>query len=230
MRLPIAVLAASLALTAAIAAPVTRSFPATGFDKVLASGSEDVTITTGKAASVVATGPKERLDKLDIRVEGTTLKIGRERGSYSMSWRDDDSVRIAITMPALLGIHASGSGDITADRGSGAAFTGSSSGSGDLNIARIDSATPILRTSGSGNLTAAGQCTNGKFSTTGSGDLVLAGLGCTNVAVSTSGSGDVAVRATGAADIRITGSGDVTVTGGARCTSRTSGSGEPYCS
>jgi len=229
MRLPTIFLAAALASTSAIAIADTRNFPASGFDKVLASGSEDLTITTGKTASVVATGPRERLDRLDIRVDGTTLKIDHKRGS-NWSWGKGDVVRIAITMPALVGVHGSGSGDITADRGTGAAFSASSSGSGDLAITAIDSAAVTLHTSGSGDLTAGGKCTNGKFSTSGSGDMRLAGLACTDVAISITGSGNIASRASGNANIRISGAGDVTITGGARCTSRTSGSGDVNCS
>jgi Putative auto-transporter adhesin, head GIN domain len=228
MRLPVTLFAAMLCTTAACAAPATRSFPASGFDKVLASGSEDITITTGKAASVVATGPAARLDLLDIRVEGATLRIAH-KSNMSWNWGRDDNVRIAITMPALHGVHASGSGDIAADSGSGPAFDGSLSGSGDLKIGRINSPAVTLRTSGSGDITAAGQCGTGKFSISGSGDMALAGLACTNVDVTISGSGNVAAHASGAANIRISGSGDVDITGGARCTSRSSGSGEVNC-
>ena len=228
-RLSIAVLAATALSSAAFAAD-SRSFPATGFDKVWASGSEDITILTGKTASVVASGPQERLDRLIIGVDGTTLKIDHKSGNnWNMNWGEKDAVRITVTMPALKGIHASGSGDITADGGTGPAFDASLSGSGDLKIARIDSAGVALGTSGSGDIEASGQCTNAKVTISGSGDMKLASLACTNIDIKISGSGDVAARATGIANIRISGSGDVNITGGARCTSRTSGSGDVTC-
>jgi hypothetical protein len=227
-RVSLALLATSAFATAALAAPAERRFPVTGFEKVWASGSEDITITTGKVASVVATGPQERLDNLNIQVDGNTLKIDHKKNS-NWSWGTEDPVHITITMPALLGLHASGSGDIMADKGSGPAFDGSLSGSGDLKIGRIDSPEVTLRTSGSGDIMAAGQCTNAEVSISGSGDMALAGLACTNVDIAISGSGDVAAHATGNANIRISGSGDVKITGGARCTSRTSGSGDVTC-
>ena len=218
------------ALTAGPAAAAERSFPATGFDKVLASGSEDITIVTGKPASVVAVGPQKRLDALEIGVEGTTLRIDHKSGnSWSMGWGDREGVRITIIMPALYGLHASGSGDITADRGTGPAFDATLSGSGDIKITRIDSPEITLRTSGSGDIDAAGQCSNAKASISGSGDMRLANLACTNIDIVVSGSGDIAARATGTANVRISGSGSVNVTGGARCVSRTSGSGDVAC-
>jgi Putative auto-transporter adhesin, head GIN domain len=227
-RVSFAFLAATSLATAALAAPAERRFAVSGFEKVLASGSEDITITTGKTASVVATGPQERLDNLNIQVDGKTLKIDHKKNS-NWSWGTDDKVQIVITMPALLGLHASGSGDIMADKGSGPAFEGTLSGSGNLKIDRIESPEVTLRTSGSGDIMAGGQCTNAKVSISGSGDMALGGLACTNVDIAISGSGDVIAHATGNANIRISGSGDVKITGGARCTSRTSGSGDVTC-
>ncbi|NUN68002.1 DUF2807 domain-containing protein [Pseudanabaena biceps] len=227
-RTALALLAATSFATAVIAAPAERRFPVTGFEKVSASGSEDITITTGKAATVVATGPQERLDNLDIRVDGSTLRIDHKKNS-NWSWGSGDQVRITITMPALTGLHASGSGDILADKGSGPAFEGALSGSGNLKIDRIDSPDVTFRTSGSGDIMAGGRCTNAKVTISGSGDMALGDLACTNVEIAISGSGDVIAHATGNANIRISGSGDVKITGGARCTSRTSGSGDVTC-
>ena len=228
MRLTL-VLAATAIATAGHAATVTQNFPASGFDKVVASGSEDITITTGRAASVTATGDADRVARLRIGVDGTTLKIDH-KSSSNWGVRNGDPVRIVITMPALFGVHGSGAGNITADRGTGPAFAASTSGSGDMAIGRIDSVNVALRTSGSGDITAAGQCTSAKVSTSGSGDIAMAGLACRDIAVSITGSGDVAARASGNADVRISGSGDVNIVGGARCTSRTSGSGDVTCS
>lgn len=228
-RLSTAILAAT-ALSACSASAAERSFPATGFDKVWASGSEDVTIITGKTASVVAVGPQKRLDQLEVTVDGGTLRLGHKSGNnWNMSWGEREGVRITVTMPALHGIRASGSGDIVADNGTGPAFDATMSGSGDLKISRINSPEVGLHTSGSGDIEAAGQCTNAKASISGSGEMRLAGLSCTNIDVQISGSGDLAARATGTANIRISGSGDVTITGGARCVSKTSGSGDVTC-
>ena len=223
------ILAATALAGAAHAAPVTQGFPASGFDKVIASGSENITIITGKAASVTATGDADRIARLRIGVDGTTLKIDH-RSSSNGGWREGDRVKIVITMPALVGVHGSGSGDIVADSGTGPNFAASSSGSGNLRVDKIDSASVTLRTSGSGDIAAAGQCTDAKVSISGSGDMALGDLACRDIDVTISGSGDVAARATGNANIRISGSGDVTVAGGARCTSRTSGSGDVKCS
>jgi Putative auto-transporter adhesin, head GIN domain len=221
------VLSALMLVAAAPALAAERSFPVGAFQMVSASGAEDITIATGKAVSVVASGPERDLDRLDIRVEDNTLKIGHKKGNWS-SWSDDD-VKIRVTMPALHGLRMSGSGDIVADSGSGPAFSISSAGSGDARVDRINSPAVRLATSGSGDVTATGRCTTIDVSVSGSSNINAAGLQCADAEVKISGSGDVKVHATAKANIRISGSGDVVVSGGARCQSRSSGSGDVTC-
>lgn len=221
-------LLSALLLTAATPAlAAERSFPVTGFQMVAASGSEDITIATGKAVSVVATGADRDLDRLDIRVEDNTLKIGHKKGNWN-NW-SNDSVRIRVTMPALHGLRMSGSGDITADSGAGPAFSISASGSGDARVDRINSPAVRIATSGSGDVIATGKCTTIDIGVSGSSNIEAGGLQCTTAEVKISGSGDVNLYATGTANIRISGSGDVVVAGGAKCQSRSSGSGDVTC-
>jgi hypothetical protein len=219
---------ALIGLTATAASAADRSFALIGFDKVAASGSEDVVITTGKAASVVATGPQERLDKLEISVDGGTLRIRQKSGS-SWSWGSKEGVVIRVSMPVLHAVSTAGSGDVIADGGAGPDFVASIAGSGDMRITNINSASVRLSTAGSGDFIATGKCTALKTGISGSGDMDLAGLACADADIAISGSGDVMVNASRTANVRISGSGDVKVTGGAKCTSRTSGSGDVSC-
>jgi hypothetical protein len=220
------ILSLLLASAATPALAAERSFPVGAFKVVSASGSEDVTITTGKAISVVATGADRDLDRLDIRVDGDNLKIGHKNGVWNWS---SDGVKIRVTMPSLHGLRMSGSGDIIADGGSGPAFFISTSGSGDARVDRVDSAAVRISTSGSGDVTSTGKCTNLEVTISGSSNSDTAGLRCTNADVKISGSGDANLFATGNANIRISGSGDVRVAGGARCQVRSSGSGDVTC-
>jgi hypothetical protein len=217
----------ALLLSAAPALAAERSFPVTAFEMVSASGAEDITIATGKAVSVVATGADRDLDRLDIRVEDNMLKIGYKKGNWN-NW-SNDSVKIRVTVPALHGLRMSGSGDITADSGAGPAFAISASGSGNARVDRINSPAVRISTSGSGDVTATGKCSTIDIGVSGSSDIDAGALQCVDAEVKISGSGDVKIYATGKANIRISGSGDVIVAGGARCQSRTSGSGDVTC-
>lgn len=221
-------LSALLLTAVAPALAAERSFPVGGFQRVSASGAENITIATGKPVSVVATGAVRDLDRLDIRVEGDTLKIAHKKGNWN-DW-SNGSVMISVTVPALHGVRMSGSGDITADSGGGPAFAITATGSGDVRVGRINSPAVSISTSGSGDVTATGKCTTIDVGVSGSSNIDAGALHCIDAEVKISGSGDVKLNATGKANIRISGSGDVTVTGGARCQSRASGSGDVACS
>ena len=186
----LAVVGLSLATTAVAA---DRSFAVTGFDKVAAGGSHDVVISTGKAASVIATGPQARLDRLEISVDGGTLKI-REKSGKAWNWGKSENVVIRISMPTLYGVSTAGSGDVSADGGSGPAFVAAIAGSGDMRLANINSAAVSLATAGSGDFTVAGKCTTLKTSISGSGDMSLAGLACVDADIGISGSGVIMAR------------------------------------
>lgn len=223
-----------------------RRFGNTGFSQVVVETSANVAITKGGFA-VTATGAQADLDRLELRQDGATLRIGHKKGS---DWRwNSKPVAIAVSLPALSAVTVSGSGDVAADQVSGAAAALRISGSGDLAVQTVKGTALSLGLSGSGNLAVgsaaaetvavsisgsgdvavAGRCTTLDARLSGSGDLAANRLNCTNATVSTSGSGDVSVHASGQVTARTSGSGDVVVTGGARCTSRSSGSGVIRC-
>lgn len=227
IRPTLLMLAAMSALPAAAgAAAAERRFPASGFEKVAISGSDDVTIRQGNGFSVVATGAQNDVDRLEIKVEGGVLKIGRKSGMWS--WGKD--VAIAVTMPVLRGVALSGSADVRADKGVADIFDVRLSGSGEVAVASLDAKTANVSVSGSGDVRLAGRCGASNIKVAGSGDVDLSGLACVNTAISIAGSGDVMARASGQAAISIAGSGDVTITGGAKCVKKVAGSGDVRCS
>lgn len=240
-----------LATLAVAAAPIAahaaeRRFANTGFSTVVLETSDNLTITKGGFA-ITATGAQADLDRLELRQDGATLRIGHKKGS---SWRwNGKPLAVAVSLPSLTGVTVSGSGDATADQAEGDSMALRVSGSGDLAVQNVKGTalavglsgsggvavgniaanTVAVSISGSGDVAVAGRCTTLDARLSGSGDLAANRLTCTNATVSTSGSGDVSVHASGQVTARTSGSGDVAVTGGARCTSRSSGSGVIRC-
>ncbi len=222
----------SLSLAAAIlvsapASAADRSFPVGPFDRVILAAASDVEVRVGPATAVTATGDQADLDRLDIRVENGALVIGSRPGRWT--WRTRGGVRVAVRTPALAAATISGSGSMTIDRVAGGAFAGRISGSGDLSLADVAVETLALSISGSGTLRAAGACASGDIRISGSGNIESKGLACRNLTAAVTGSGNVRAGATDTADLRVTGSGNIVVTGGARCTSRSTGSGTIRC-
>lgn len=214
------------------AGPVTtQNYSQTGFTAVEVAGPDDVTIRQGDAFSISAKGPKDILDRLEIKLDGTTLVIGRKREGFSFSSRDDDDVDIAITMPKLDGVRLTGSGSIDADTIDGDAVKAVLTGSGDLKAGKLTGKSAKLTLSGSGDIeVGSGTIGSGDVSITGSGDIDAGGLVADTLDISIAGSGSVDAQATGSADISILGSGDVKLTGGATCKTSQIGSGTATCS
>jgi hypothetical protein len=206
----------------------SRSFAASGFTGVELAGADTVEIKQGSAFSVVATGPQDVLDRLEVVVDGDMLVIRRKVSK--MGWSVSRNATVTVTMPVLTKAEVSGSGDLTADRAAGDAVAVSLSGSGDLTLTAVEAKTLAVSVAGSGDLKiAGGKAASGDFGLAGSGDIAATGLSLTDASVSLAGSGDVALTATGAVKASIAGSGDIRVVGGAKCDSSTIGSGEVTC-
>ena len=223
-----AAVAVLLAATPALAAE--RTFPVGAFDKLALEGSPEVVVTTGQAVGVRATGDAEALDRLDVRVEGGTLRIGHKREGWNWSWGNHGRTRFQITVPMLRAADVAGSGDVTVDRVKTHDFAANIAGSGSLHVATLDADAASFKVSGSGTVTASGRCGTGAAKIAGSGDLKIAGLKCATLSASVAGSGSIDAFATQTATLATMGSGDIRVAGGARCTVSSAGSGKARCS
>jgi Putative auto-transporter adhesin, head GIN domain len=232
LALPLFVLAACSAGQSASrsAGPAgARSFSVGNFDAVSLDGSDDVRVVRGAATSVVASGAPDVLDKLDIRVEGSTLKVSRKRQGWGMHWARDGGAKIVVTVPTLNGATVAGSGNMTVDRADGQAFDASVAGSGSLQLASLTLRRAKLSVAGSGELIAVGSTDVGDLSLSGSGDLNAAQLASRRSDISVTGSGNARAAASESAAISLAGSGDATVTGTTKCTVSKVGSGEAHC-
>jgi hypothetical protein len=206
-----------------------RSFQVGQFQAVSLEGSHDVVVTVGGAPSVRAEGDSEELERLDIRVEGDTLKIGSEQRRRWFSFRQGGRVTVYVTVPALNGATIAGSGDMRVDRVQAPSFEAEIAGSGDMEIGQLRARRASFSIAGSGGISAMGEAEQAAVSIAGSGSVTLDRLQTRRTSVSVMGSGDVSVRASEAVEGSVMGSGDVTVHGTARCSISKMGSGDVHC-
>ena len=205
-----------------------RAFPVGNFDRLASSGSADITVTTGKTPGVQVEASKETLDRMDIRVDGSTLRIGMKKSGWGVHW-DTGKIKVAVTVPMLRSVDLSGSGSVGVDRIKVPEFSASIAGSGEARFPSLDADLVKLSVSGSGDVDAAGRCGEVRVDVAGSGDINIGKLQCTKLSTSIAGSGDVEAYATSVANISIAGSGDARVRGGAKCTISKAGSGTVTC-
>jgi Putative auto-transporter adhesin, head GIN domain len=207
----------------------TRNFTPGAFTAVALEGSDDVRVVTGATPGVVATGPEAELATLDIRVEGSTLKIGRKRESWGINWSNRNGVTVTVTTPGITGAAIGGSGDMSIDKVRGEKFEGSIGGSGNLEVGDVDVRAVNLSIAGSGDTRAKGKAASIDVSVAGSGDIDVAALASETAEIAIAGSGNVRAAASKSAKISIVGSGDAEVKGTSDCSISKIGSGEAKC-
>ncbi len=209
------------------ATPGARSFAVTGFDAVSLDGSDDVEVVTGPAFAVSATGPQAVLDRLNVRVEGTGLKIDRKAES-GWNWSGKGAM-IRVTLPVIKAAAVAGSGNMRIDRVENPSFSADVTGSGDMSIAgiKVDSLTAGVM--GSGDMTLSGSAAQATVSVAGSGTVDADSFTVTNAMVAVKGSGDASLRVTGQASGSVAGSGSVSIMGTSNCAISKAGSGEVSC-
>lgn len=210
----------------------TRNYPVGAFERLEVAGPYEVTVATGGAPSVRATGGERAIERLVVEVDGDTLKIHpKKKSGWGFGWSRTHPVKLSVTVPRLTGAEIAGSGDISVNKISGDTFDAGVAGSGNLRLGQVDVKRLKAGIAGSGEINAGtGRATVADYEIAGSGDIQAGGLIAETASVSIAGSGNVAAHATGNAKVDIAGSGDVRMTGGAKCSVSKAGSGNVDCS
>jgi hypothetical protein len=205
----------------------TRNFAGEGFTAVTATGPDQVIIRQGDSFAVVASGPRAVLDRLDIAVDGSALRISREPG---INYGRLGTAVITVILPRLSAISATGSGNVGADRLDGERAELNLTGSGNVTVRDGVVGSVAINLTGSGDMTLTGRAQSADVDVLGSGNISAITFGADNADVSVTGSGSVNMNVDETARISILGSGDVNLTGGANCTINRRGSGSANCS
>ena len=238
-----AILAASIAAAAASAGcarerhesagpATTRNYQVGAFERLEVAGPYEVSVTTGAAPSVRASGGERAIERMVVEVQGGTLKIHpRKRSGLHFGWSKSHPVKLTVTVPRLSAAEIAGSGDIAVNKVDGGSFEAGVAGSGNLRLGEVNVQRLKAGIAGSGEIHAGrGRAAEAVYEIAGSGDIEAAGLVAEKASVSIAGSGNVAAHATGTASVEIAGSGDVRMTGGAKCSVSKAGSGNVQCS
>lgn len=176
---------------------VDRTFPWTGKDQLVIDLPVDVVFVQGAEAKIVASGPKDYIDRLrvdggHVRLEGSD-DIDHDRltiDSFGLRVESDsDRVKITVVAPDVTKFDVRGSGD--------------------LDIRKYDHPSFAVSVSGSGDVDASGRVEAIAVDNSGSGYVNLTELKAKDAVVDVSGSGGGAIFATNKAKVDISGSGDV---------------------
>jgi hypothetical protein len=227
----LALLASSLLTSAAIADELvteTRSVDARAL-KVKLGGVIDLTIKQGATPSLVISGEKRDLAKVNTSQSGDTLLIDMDA---SFHFGNHKQVRAELTLPSLNGLVSNGVGKTEMSGFSGDQFKLAVDGAGavvvtghykhiDANLGGVgsmtlnagDSEDIALNLRGTGGMTVNGQIKNLRAKMGGVGSLNAKQLVADNVDLDMSGIGSATVYAKNSATLNLSGLGSATVYG-----------------
>jgi len=194
-----------------------------GFDKISYSISGDLEISQGSTEELILIGDPEDLEKVETKVEGTTLKI-----YLKSNFSHIGKVQAKVTVKQLNKLSIAGSGNVVFKTGLKTEdFELELSGSGNVDCPDLTAGELDIDLAGSGNIKFAGELSGElEINIAGSGNIDCSNLKTKEAEVNIAGSGDVKVWATDELESNIVGSGSVYYKGNPLVDTETSGSGK----
>lgn len=223
-------LAALPLLASAPTLAAEKRYAISDFEHVQVFGPFNVTILTGRATSVTASGDAQALDMVSVTSRGGVLTIQALSKARS-SWREAPhaAARLVVVVPQLKGVRLLGAGTIAAAEIRGISNDITLNGSGQINVTRLASDTAAVYLSGSGRITLAGTAKNVKANISGSGDLDASQLSVSDLRIVSTTSGRIAAKALRTADVKQNGAGEILVAGKPSCLVENPGAGSTRC-
>jgi hypothetical protein len=228
-RFLIAVLAGCVAAPA-IAAPIERRYTITDFDRIQVDGPYQVTVATGTASSARASGSREAIDRVQVDVQGSMLRVRPNPSAWGGDFsKRNDPLVIHVTTRSLHTARVNGSGSLAIDRIKGLKFDSGVSGSGQISVAAAEADVLRLTLVGSGTIRLGGRAKTVRAEFHGSGNLEAEGLTASDAQIVSDTAGTMKLGVSRSASITASSSGEVEVTGTTACTVKQIGSGRVSC-
>ena len=194
--------------------------------EVALMGPDKVHLIAGDKLAITVDGDDAAKARLRFSISDGKLGIGRDHWKMG---EGSSTATINVTMPAPSKLVMAGSGQIDADVLSGDDAQITIAGSGSISSPKTNVGKLKVDIAGSGTARAAGSARELKSAIAGSGSADLAGLKVGQADVTVAGSGNASFASDGDVKATIMGSGEVRVSGRAKCTVKSMGSGRLVC-
>ena len=220
--------AATLGADAATAAD--RRYAVQDFDRIVVEGPFIVRLVTGRTTSAAAQGSQQALDGIVVDVQGTTLRVRRNRTTWTGTpTRAVGPATVTLATRVLRSARVVGSGQLEIDGLAGQRIDLVVQGSGRLGATGIEADSLSVGLSGSGSMDLAGTAETFIADLQGSGSLLAPGLSVETATISAVTTGDIALHARRAATVNANGLGEIDITGRPACTVRGPGASDVRC-
>lgn len=190
------------------------TYSLSGFDQIESELVGNLFIEQADSFSVRAEGPIGRIDLLDVKMDGSTLKIWSDPDRANKGNRSRKKITLYVTAPSLSHLDISSAGNTTlANQWTLDELDIESDGVGNLNIENLDCQTLNLRSEAVGNVSATGKAKQIVLEVDGTGNVDFGGFISANTTLINNGVGNVDCYASESIDITNKGVGNVTYSG-----------------
>ncbi len=197
----------------------SKNFPFTNFTQLEIGAAFKITLTQAPEFSVVANGNTEDLEKVNIRKDGSTLKIGMQNGSAT----DHAVIELVITMPNIEELETSGVVEVTGTNTfSGNKLSLDLSGSSAINM-NIDVQKLDINGSGATELNMSGKASQLKLETSGTGTASLIQLAVNHAGIEMSGATSAQLNVAERMQAEVSGTANIVYKGNPSVTQEVSG-------
>lgn len=226
-RLPIIALLVLASMPAAsdAAAPASRNYSITSFDRIRIDGPYKVELRTNVSPFARASGSPLALDGLSIGVEGNTLVVRRGSGGWGgYAGEDRGPVTIEVGTPGLRTAWINGAGALGIDRVRGLGFDLAIQGSGVARIDRVEVDQLKTGISGTGSARLSGSAARLTATIRGTSSFDGEALQVKDAVIGAEGPSTVKAAVSNSAKVDALGLASVTITGNPACTVKAQGS------
>jgi hypothetical protein len=213
------------ALAASPAMAAERNYSVTSFDRIRIDGPYKVKLTTNVAPFAIAKGSAAAIDKVSVSVEGRTLVVRSNPGSWGgYPGEASGPVEVELGTHDLSQAWVNGSGTLSIDRIRGLLFDLALQGSGSATVGEADVDQMKIGISGSGNVSIAGNAPKLTAIVRGTSALDAERLTTKDATVGAEGPSTVRLVATATAKVDARGLTSIEIGGNPSCTVKAEGS------
>lgn len=211
-----------LALPATLSA-ADKKIGLSSFDRVRVTGPVEVRVVPGSPAAILSGDPRT-MERIELRVEGTTLNLRLAGPGWNLRGGDDalvsrvGPVTVTLSTPRLSGAAVFAGTRLIAMRMAGERVDLSVSGAGTISVEQVGPADQLSATViGAGEMALAGKARRVRLVTNGPGRIDAGDLAADELSVRMDGTGETLARARYRAQVSNTGVGIVRVAGTPKC-------------
>lgn len=199
-----------------------RRYAVADFDRVIVEGPYVVRLIVGRTSSAVATGSQRSLDAVTVDVQGTTLRVRRNRQTWAgyPGGPAAEPATITLTTRALRSARVVGAGSLAVEGAKGIRLDLVVDGGGRISASGLDADNLSLVVRGAGTVALQGNAETLTADVQGSASLQGAALSAETATITAATSGDIALTARRTASVTANGLGRVTIGGSPACTVR----------